>query len=250
VSRLRRARGVAEQAEPKRPGLRTADILALTAVCIATALGFAGVADNELLNWDDQAALVKNTALDGDGVAGWAFSTTHMAHYQPLSWLAWALTRRAFGPAPAVHHLLSLALHLANAALVFVLAFGLASLTKLGAAPRRVAALSAAILFAAHPLRVEPVAWASGLPYVLALTPLLLSVILYVRHATASGVGTLLLGSWSRSCRSPSSPRRQPWPRARRAASRRSSAWALPSGPPRRRWRPSSISIERSGPEA
>jgi tetratricopeptide (TPR) repeat protein len=195
VSRLRRARGVAEQAEPKRPGLRTADILALTAVCIATALGFAGVADNELLNWDDQAALVKNTALDGDGVAGWAFSTTHMAHYQPLSWLAWALTRRAFGPAPAVHHVLSLALHVANAALVFVLAFRLASLTKLGAAPRRVAALFAAILFAAHPLRVEPVAWASGLPYVLALTPLLLSVILYVRHATASGVGTLLLGS-------------------------------------------------------
>ena len=37
-------------------------------------------------------------------------------------------------------------------------------------------ALAAAALFALHPLRVEPVAWASALPYLLSYAPLLAAV--------------------------------------------------------------------------
>lgn len=160
-----------------------------------TLLAFAGVARSDFVNWDDRAALVENAALDGEGVLGWAFATRHMSHYQPLSWLAWALIRRWFGTTPAVHHLLSLALHLANAALVFALASRLAALSGLTPASRRVLAVAAALFFAVHPLRVEPVAWASGLPYVLALAPLLLSVLLYVIHATGPGARLALVAS-------------------------------------------------------
>ncbi|HEY6546349.1 MAG TPA: tetratricopeptide repeat protein, partial [Vicinamibacteria bacterium] len=41
--------------------------------------------------------------------------------------------------------------------------------------------LSAALFFGLHPLRVEVVAWASALPYVLALACLLVSVLVYLR---------------------------------------------------------------------
>ena len=195
MSQLRRGRAVARGSEAHAPGWRPADALALVAALSVTLGAFAGVASNDLLNWDDQAALVQNPALDGGGVLGWALSTTHMSHYQPLSWLAWAQVRRWFGTSPAVHHLMSLAVHLANAALVFALAFRLASLSGLAPTPRRVAALSAALLFAVHPLRVEAVAWASGLPYVLALAPLLVSVLLYLRHSAASSARTPLVAS-------------------------------------------------------
>lgn len=195
MSRLRRARAIGRRAEADAPGWGAADAAALLVVLAVTLGAFAGVAHNDLLNWDDRAALVENAALDRPGVVSWAFSTTHMSHFQPLSWLSWALVRRAFGVTAAVHHLLSLALHSVNAALVFILAFVLGARAGLTPAPRCVAAAVSALLFAVHPLRVEPVAWASGLPYVLALAPLLLSVLLYLRHAAGTAAGPALVAS-------------------------------------------------------
>jgi protein O-mannosyl-transferase len=192
VSRLRRARAIARQSETHAPEWGAADAAALAVVLALAVAALVGVAGNDHLNWDDQAALVENPALDRPGVVGWAFSTTHMSHYQPLSWLAWALARRSFGSTPAVHHVLSLALHLVNAALLLILAMRLGSLAGLAPAPRCVAALTAALFFAVHPLRVEPVAWASGFPYVLALAPLLLAVVLYLRYASGSGTRAAL----------------------------------------------------------
>ena len=63
--------------------------------------------------------------------------------------------------------------------------------------PRRWApALAGAALFALHPLRVEPVAWASALPYLLSYAPLLAAVgawVAWLRRGTAAwlaaGVG-------------------------------------------------------------
>lgn len=184
----------------------TRDGVALLAVVLVTAAAFHGVVQHGFLNWDDDAALVRNAALDGPGVVAWAFTTNHMGHYQPLSWLAWAALRRALGTGASAHHLASLAVHLLNAALVFVLGWRIGSLAGLAAAPRRVAATAAALVFAVHPLRVEPVAWASAFPYPLALAPLLLSVIAYLAAAGSSSpfpfLPSLLLYAVSLLCRS------------------------------------------------
>jgi tetratricopeptide (TPR) repeat protein len=164
------------------------DAVALLAVLVVTAAAFHGVVRNGFLNWDDDAALVGNVALDGPGVLRWAFTTDHMSHYQPLSWLAWAGARRLLGAGAPAHHLASLAAHLLNAGLVFALAWRLGSLAGLNAGPRRVSALAAALVFGVHPLRVEPVAWASAFPYPLALAPLLVSVIAYLAAARPGGL--------------------------------------------------------------
>jgi len=167
-------------------GWAVADWLALLGTLLVSVAALHGVLRNGFLNWDDQAALVQNERLAADDVVAWAFTTTHMSHYQPLSWLAWASVRRALGAGPAVHHLASLLAHLAATALVFALAWRLASLTGRAAATRRAAALAAALVFGVHPLRVEAVAWASGLPYPLSLVLLLLSALAYLRYADAT----------------------------------------------------------------
>ncbi len=150
-----------------------------------TFLAYAGVLGHGFLNWDDPDVLLRNSWLEGQGVVGWAFSTTHISHYQPLSWLTWAALRRLFGPDPLVHHLTSLVAHLLNAGLVYLLAWRLATASLSTSSPA-VAAFAAALVFAVHPMRVEPVAWASGLPYLLALAPLLLATLAYVSYATGA----------------------------------------------------------------
>jgi Flp pilus assembly protein TadD len=164
-------------------------------VLLATAAVFQTVLRHEFLNWDDPQCLVANAALEREGVVAWAFSTTHMSHYQPLSWLAWALLRQLAGASAAAHHAASLLAHLLGAALVFALSWRLGSLAGLLPGPRRAAAVLAASFFALHPLRVEPVAWASAFPYLLALPFLLLALLGYLRYASGSGAAAPLVFS-------------------------------------------------------
>ena len=163
--------------------------LALAVVVAATALTLAPLGSHEFVNWDDPATLVTNAALQQPwpAVAAWAVTTTHMGHYQPLSWLAYRLAG-APPSAPAVHAA-SLVLHLLNVGLLFWLTARLAAFVDGGSEPDDWWLLAATTaLFAVHPLRVEPVAWASALPYLLSYAPLLLAVgawLTWLRHGPA-----------------------------------------------------------------
>jgi len=161
-------------------------VAALFAVLAAVFLVFRGVSNHAFLNWDDADVLVNNARLAEPGVVGWAFTTGFVGHYQPLAWLAWALIRRVLGIDPSAYHQLSLAFHLLNTGLVFWLAARLSAVAGGGAAAR-IAAPFAALVFGLHPLRVEPVAWASAFPYLLALAPLLGCVLAYLRFTSSAG---------------------------------------------------------------
>src|SRR6185312_12401149 len=110
--------------------------------------------------------------------------TTFIGHYQPLAWLTWSAMNRLFGPSPAAFHAISLAVHLLNAILICLIAWRMTSLAGFAARVRvaegsdtlrrSLAAFVAAAAFAAHPVRVEAVAWASAFPYVLSTAALLL----------------------------------------------------------------------------
>ena len=67
-------------------------LIAAVWVTFAPAVGFS------FLNWDDNLVIVENAALAQPGVARWAFTTTYMEHYQPLSWLVWAAPPRQRRP--------------------------------------------------------------------------------------------------------------------------------------------------------
>jgi len=107
------------------------------------------------------------------------FTTFHMGHYIPLTWLTLGADYLVWGMDPTGYHLTSLLFHAATALGFYAVARRLlAQALPARASPSDIAlgAAAAALLFAVHPLRVESVAWiterrdvVSGLFFMLAL---------------------------------------------------------------------------------
>ena len=126
--------------------------------------------------FDDHGYVYENPAVTGGLTqAGlrWAWTTTHMYNWHPLTWLAHMADAELYGLNPAGHHFSSLLLHAANAILLF---FFLRRATG-----RAAPALAAAALWAVHPLRAESVVWISERKDVLAAFFGLLALLAYVR---------------------------------------------------------------------
>jgi len=129
---------------------------------------FSGVLRNGFVNWDDDSNLLLNANYRGFGWTQitWMFTTFHMGHYQPLSWLTFALDYTLWGMDPKGYHLTSLVLHSLSAAVFSLVALRLLKLGAPGLSDERKWLLScsagfAALVFSIHPLRVESVAWAT-----------------------------------------------------------------------------------------
>lgn len=157
----------------------------LATLGIATAWAYSRVLQNGFVNWDDPTVLLQNEHLGQPGVLRWAFSTGLIGHYQPLAWLAWSTLKSLFGLSPAAFHGLSLLLHVATGIAVYAVALRLADRMELEGIRPRIGGLLAASLFLLHPAAVEPVAWASALPYTLSLFLLLLSFLAYLSERLA-----------------------------------------------------------------
>ncbi|HEY5997993.1 MAG TPA: tetratricopeptide repeat protein, partial [bacterium] len=153
------------------PALLAAALVALVAACFLPSLG------NEFLpDWDDGYYLIDNPIVRGgltpQGV--WrAFTERHGANWIPLTWLSHMADVSAFGLVAWKHRLVNVALHAANAVLVF-------ALLRRATGALWASALTAAI-FAAHPLRVESVVWVAERKDVLSAFFGLLSLLAYLR---------------------------------------------------------------------
>ena len=163
------------------------DLCVLAGLAVAALAAFAPTFRNRFVNWDDPVVLLDNPHLGRPGIFSWAFSTTLIGHYHPLAWLVWSAMVSVFGLSAPAFHALSLAGHIVNGVLVYVLTLRLLATATLTATARRAAASLAACAFLLHPTSVEAVAWASAWPYVLSLTALLAALLAYLngRHITA-----------------------------------------------------------------
>jgi tetratricopeptide (TPR) repeat protein len=151
--------------------------LGLVAACL---LSFAPSLQNGFTNYDDQYYLTQNPIVQrglGASSVAWAFSTTLMGHWHPLTWLSIMLDVELFGLSPWGHHLTSLLLHAGNTALAFAFLRRL----RIG----RGSSAFAAALFGLHPLRVESVAWVAERKDVLSMALGLCTLLFYVRYARA-----------------------------------------------------------------
>ncbi len=158
-------------------------IAALFVMAAAVTWTYAPAASFAFLNWDDQSVIVQNPSIDLPGAAAWAFSTTYMEHYQPLSWLVWAGIKAGFGLDATAFHVANVVVHVICVLLVWVVARRVLAPAVAGtSAPwREAVAVAAALLFGLHPLRVEVVAWISALPYAIALALALGALVAYLR---------------------------------------------------------------------
>jgi len=152
-------------------------------IALVTVVPFLPTLDNQFVNWDDDDNLVENPQYRGLGWTHlrWMWTTSHIGHYAPLTWMTFGLDYLFWGLKPVGYHLSNLLLHAANAAVFYLLALRILGSALPGPRERgnvglAASAAFAALLFAIHPLRVESVAWAterrdvlSGLFYLLAL---------------------------------------------------------------------------------
>lgn len=167
---------------PRRSTWLTLVPLALAAITFAAFLPAlsAGFSD-----FDDHGVLLETDRYRGFAPSNlaWMFTTTHMGHYQPLTWLSYAIDFSLWGLDPRGFHLTGLLIHALNAGLVYLLSLRIFRIARPGVSePTRIAAAAvAALLWSIHPLRVESVAWITERRDVLSGLFLLLTTLAYLR---------------------------------------------------------------------
>ncbi|HEY3242247.1 MAG TPA: tetratricopeptide repeat protein, partial [Phycisphaerae bacterium] len=171
---------------PSSARLRTRWLALLAVVCVLVALVHWPVLTKQALSVDDGEYLTNNPLVQHPS---WESarrflsevlepSTVH-GYYQPLTMISLMLDH-ALGGRPndlRVFHRTSLALHVVNTALVIVLLYQLFG--------NAWAAALAGLLFGAHPLTVEPIAWVADRKTLLAGFFALSCLSLYTRYAHA-----------------------------------------------------------------
>ena len=152
-------------------------------LALVTILAYWPATQNGFVNYDDdlyvtQNAVVQN-GLTWPGIH-WAFTKINVSNWHPLTWLSHMADCELFRLNAGGHHLDSVLIHAANAALLFAL------LRRLTDKIWSSAFITA--LFAWHPLHVESVAWISERKDVLSLFFALLALLAYARYAELSKV--------------------------------------------------------------
>jgi protein O-mannosyl-transferase len=154
---------------------------------LITGWTFLPTLQNGFVDWDEKS-LINNSAYRGFGWAElrWMFADFQFGRYEPLTWLTLGLDHVVWWTDPFGYHWTSLLLHAGNATAVYLLALGLFSSGESAGLQssneiRKLAAGLSALVFAVHPLRVEPVAWASARSEILASLFFLCSVLFYLQ---------------------------------------------------------------------
>jgi tetratricopeptide (TPR) repeat protein len=149
------------------------------AIALAVAVAHGGALRAGFVAFDDDHYVYLNPVvaqgLSGESAA-WAFSLDReRTYFHPLTWLSLMLDAELFGVEPWGFHLVNLLLHAISAVLLFRF---LARATGRTAGP-----LLAALLFAAHPVTVEAVAWISERKAVLSTALAMGSIVAWGAYA-------------------------------------------------------------------
>ena len=190
----RRARGHPSTGAPRageasRPAVRMAHPMphgpVLISLVLAAAVGlvYLPALHGEFINLDDPAYVTLNPHIRELSwtMISWAFTSFEAGHWHPLTWVSFAFDYQLYGLQPYGYHLTSVALHIANALLVFLV------LHRLTGARWRSATVAA--LFGLHPMRVESVAWVAERKDVLCALFWLLTMAAYARYVR--------IGTWT-----------------------------------------------------
>jgi len=159
---------------------RMPDLALALGLALVTLWAYNGALDNGFVHYDDTLYVTRNPVTQqglSRSTVLWAFTTGFAANWHPLTWLSVMLDVQLFGLDARGHHATSIALHVLNTVLVFVL------MLRLGF--RRGASAVAAGLFGLHPLHVESVAWVAERKDVLSTLFGLLTLLAYIRYSEA-----------------------------------------------------------------
>ena len=161
--------------------MRTIEKQAVFWICLSLVICTAGVywqvMNFDFVDFDDHQYVTENQKVQ-QGLSWenihWAFRTTDVSSWAPLTWLSLMLDRQLFGSGACGFHGTNLVLHIANTILLFMVM-------------RRYTrviwpSVFVALAFGLHPLHVESVAWVSERKDVLSTLFWMLTMLTYVRY--------------------------------------------------------------------
>jgi len=167
--------------------LNKIEIYLLCAIVLVTLAVFCPVLWHEFVNLDDSVVVYANPHIQS-GVTleamHWAFTSEFVSNWVPLTMISHMLDVQLFGMNPAGHHFVNVLFHVASSVVLFLF------LNKATAAPIKSAAV--AVLFALHPLQVEPVAWVAERKDVLSAFFWMLTLYVYVVYSNKPGIARYL----------------------------------------------------------
>ncbi len=139
--------------------------------------------------WDDDVFIIKNEILRMDFLSACrvVFSTYFHGDYLPITLMSYWLDFNLFGDGPFVFHLVNLIFHSINILLVYVLILNLSE--------QKTMALAVSLIFAFHPLQVEPVVWISERKSLLSAM-FTLSALLFYLNAEGKRAKSFLAASY------------------------------------------------------
>ena len=153
----------------------------ILAILTLTIIVFMPTLSNDFVNWDDEVYIHSSKMVHGFSIPNIreAFSTReYHGAYTPLTHISWSIDYSIGGQSARVYHIHNLLLHLINTVLIYLLISKLVNRKSLG--------LITALLFAIHPIHVEPVAWISSrkdLLFAMYFLAALLSYLYYLKKA-------------------------------------------------------------------
>ena len=192
---------------PVRSGASRGRILPMIILVFVTLVVFGPVIGHQFLAYDDSVNVYENPYFQARSLDNllqfWRYP--YEVLYAPLTYTLWALTAwapalltagssAAVAPDPRLFHSLNLLLHLLSVLIVWRILGLLLRRTRLTGTrtavdgtslPLEWAACGGALLFAIHPLQVEPVAWVTGFKDVLFGLLSLVAVWHYLRYVDA-----------------------------------------------------------------
>jgi protein O-mannosyl-transferase len=167
-------------------------VLSIVAIVLVTVVAFSDLRQHEFINCDDENLIVGNPYVHSLTWVNLKYLWTHptLRMYMPVTNTAWVILAQysRTGPGTSTElptlnagnfHLFNLFVHCLNALLVWILLRRL-----LG---HDWAAVCGALLFAIHPVQVEPVAWATGLKDILSATFTLVALWQFVDFLQSEG---------------------------------------------------------------
>jgi protein O-mannosyl-transferase len=196
-TKRKRARGRKASRPAATPASAVPSWVFLALVAAAVLLVYYPVLGHTFLLWDDTVHVSENPHILN---TAFFWTTPYQGIYMPITYSIWSATVRLFGLTPGPLHAINMGLHLGCALLVFALLRRLLAALPDGEAPDAtritLGAGLGALLFALHPVQVEPVSWITSLKDMASGLFALTALLFMVRHLQGQGgrLGQVLAG--------------------------------------------------------
>ncbi len=166
-------------------------IISLVLIAIATFVGT--LCHDFLYEWDDHWVVINNYTDAGLDLRNMWEVLTGFYHgqYAPFNELSYILIHAAFGYSPMAFHIASIVWHVANTVLLFLFLKRLLAMIPGNPLVSQSANIAwiCTLLWAVHPVNVEPVAWISASKILVYAFYYLAALLLYLYYIERPGLG-------------------------------------------------------------